>query len=620
WFTLELIAVDNHITVKVNGQTTADYPDSARRFSMGHITLQQHDPQTVVEFRKIEIKEFQSVVERKPASVPPDATTATGIAGVIALLNGKRFDDWLSPPKTSGGLTFHHGALQLANENDYLLTRRTDFKNFKLRMGMSASKGTKATIMVHHQGSPGAGTAVTSAIYDDGTAIVAGMQGPNYSFERKGWENGMKRKSTPYDQFFTVEVSMSNMEAWISVDGVVTSGVGWQGRVDNGRGALGLVVRKGTLAIRKIEITEVPWPDSADLAAIRPQSVRASADPAEFTDIIGEVAPGFTMAPSASPAGVAIVAEHFGRERVLWTHPPGRDRSCVLTRTIDVPVDKKTQLALNVSYHPTGDWRLMVLANGQSLYDGIVGASTTQSGWLSLSLDLTSFAGKKVAIELRNQATGWRFEWGYWGRVQVVSAAPTDAVKINDVAAKAKLTATEAFSLKAHTAAATRVAFHRTLPFLASAGKDGQVLLWNLETHAVQTTMHKFREEVWAIKFSPDGQSLAYANRNWWGSMLFFKTLTGVQIGQPIKDFKNPGGAVAIIAYSPDGRLFAAGQDDGTIRLWDVGQLREIPPVSFGVGHNIYGLAFGPASVNRRLKRTEYLLAAASQDGTVKTL
>lgn len=194
-----------------------------------------------------------------------------------------------------------------------------------------------------------------------------------------------------------------------------------------------------------------------------------------------------------------------------------------------------------------------------------------------------------------------------------------ELAKQNDPPALAALTATEASSLKQHTAAVTRVAFHRTLPVLASAGKDGRVLLWNLQSRGLQGELHKFREEAWAIKFSPDGGLLAFANRNWWGSGLFLKTLAGQKMNE-IKDFKNGGGAVASIAYSPDGRLFAAGQDDGTIRLWDVAQFREIAPLAFGEGHNVYGLAFGTFTVDRKRKRAEYLLAAAGQDGMVRTL
>jgi serine/threonine protein kinase len=58
WFTQEVIAVGNQIVIKVNGKTTADYTDDKRLFTRGHFALQQLTPETVVEFRKIEIKEL----------------------------------------------------------------------------------------------------------------------------------------------------------------------------------------------------------------------------------------------------------------------------------------------------------------------------------------------------------------------------------------------------------------------------------------------------------------------------------------------------------------------------------------------------------------------------------
>ena len=63
WFTLEVIAKDNHIVIKVNGQTTVDYHDPERRRVRGHLALQMAShaaplsPPTVVQFKKIEIKE-----------------------------------------------------------------------------------------------------------------------------------------------------------------------------------------------------------------------------------------------------------------------------------------------------------------------------------------------------------------------------------------------------------------------------------------------------------------------------------------------------------------------------------------------------------------------------------
>ncbi len=58
WFILEVVAQGSHIVISVNGKTTVDYTDEKRLYSSGYIALQQHDPSTVAEFRKIEITEL----------------------------------------------------------------------------------------------------------------------------------------------------------------------------------------------------------------------------------------------------------------------------------------------------------------------------------------------------------------------------------------------------------------------------------------------------------------------------------------------------------------------------------------------------------------------------------
>jgi serine/threonine protein kinase len=63
WFTQEVLADNNHIVIQVNGVTTVDFIDPKKTYTQGHIALQQHDPGTVVKFRKIEIREL---VTRKP--------------------------------------------------------------------------------------------------------------------------------------------------------------------------------------------------------------------------------------------------------------------------------------------------------------------------------------------------------------------------------------------------------------------------------------------------------------------------------------------------------------------------------------------------------------------------
>lgn len=58
WFVLEIIAQGNHFITKVNGTQTAACDDPESRFREGHFALQVLHPQTVVQFRKIEIKEL----------------------------------------------------------------------------------------------------------------------------------------------------------------------------------------------------------------------------------------------------------------------------------------------------------------------------------------------------------------------------------------------------------------------------------------------------------------------------------------------------------------------------------------------------------------------------------
>ena len=58
WFTQEVIARGNHIVIKVNGKTTVDFVDEKNTYTKGHFALQQHDPKSVVKFRKIEVKEL----------------------------------------------------------------------------------------------------------------------------------------------------------------------------------------------------------------------------------------------------------------------------------------------------------------------------------------------------------------------------------------------------------------------------------------------------------------------------------------------------------------------------------------------------------------------------------
>jgi type 1 glutamine amidotransferase len=63
WFTQEVIADGNHIIIKVNGKTTVDYVDEKKTYMKGHFAIQQHDPGTIIQVRKVEVMELPATKE-----------------------------------------------------------------------------------------------------------------------------------------------------------------------------------------------------------------------------------------------------------------------------------------------------------------------------------------------------------------------------------------------------------------------------------------------------------------------------------------------------------------------------------------------------------------------------
>lgn len=104
---------------------------------------------------------------------------------------------------------------------------------------------------------------------------------------------------------------------------------------------------------------------------------------------------------------------------------------------------------------------------------------------------------------------------------------------------------------------------------------------------------------VWSsgLAFSPDGKFLASAGRD--GRLQIWESSTGQQLSS-IQAHKK---GVNCVAFSPDGRLLASGGNDGMVRLWDpitgesVGQIIggtfSIPSLAFSLDGARVGIANG---------------------------
>lgn len=94
WFTLEIQTDGNSIRTFVNGKPAASAPEDKTKRQHGCLALQQFDPNTVVYFKKIEIKELAASAPAAPAAVPKsDRDKLQGAwRGVLVEEAGKRFD------------------------------------------------------------------------------------------------------------------------------------------------------------------------------------------------------------------------------------------------------------------------------------------------------------------------------------------------------------------------------------------------------------------------------------------------------------------------------------------------------------------------------------------------
>lgn len=198
---------------------------------------------------------------------------------------------------------------------------------------------------------------------------------------------------------------------------------------------------------------------------------------------------------------------------------------------------------------------------------------------------------------LRHGGSVWAVKFSPVDASLVASAGNTNTIKLWDLRNDTVST------LRGHTQPVISIAFSPDGQLIASGGDDWTFRLWDVRTQQNIATLEDVTDRIrWRIKevaFSPDGQRLATAGRH--------LKLWDVDTQTEIAMFQHAE-YVWALAFSPDGQLLAAGDGEGTVKIWDIQERQAIAQLD-GDAVRVDTLTFSPDG------RT---LASAGYDGQIK--
>lgn len=143
------------------------------------------------------------------------------------------------------------------------------------------------------------------------------------------------------------------------------------------------------------------------------------------------------------------------------------------------------------------------------------------------------------------------------------------------------------FSLLGHTDWVQSLQFCPVRPMLASAGNDGQILLWDLNSGQKLDDLASSAGPIARIAWTHDGSLLAVAG---FSHRLRIYDPTAKRL---IRELEGPGEDLRTVDFSPNDQQLAAGGRDGIVRIWDVNSgevLQDYNPHQ----RRIRGLAYSP--------------------------
>ena len=292
-----------------------------------------------------------------------------------------------------------------------------------------------------------------------------------------------------------------------------------------------------------------------DSAARSMRTAFTSAD----LNVVGSVAfnQDGTLLASGDTEGRVIVWDTDGRERVVL-----KSAGMVVS---SVAFNGNDTVVAGIRHGPLTVWNLARPENPIRLPDagGVIGTQVASSSGSSTFASATS---KTITLwdtkswnpvgQMQNEATVRGLAFSRDGTViAAANGADAGSVSLWDAATRTLIA-----TLKAHRGEVMGIAFSADGTRLASAGRDGSIVVWDVRT---KTQLSRFDalDEIYSIAFSPDGKLLAHGGDN--GRLV----IRDVDSFQQIVAIREHRGTVSDLAISPDGRSLAS-TDDRSIIVW----------------------------------------------------
>ncbi|WP_169807723.1 NB-ARC domain-containing protein [Herbidospora mongoliensis] len=306
-----------------------------------------------------------------------------------------------------------------------------------------------------------------------------------------------------------------------------------------------------------------------------------------------------------APEGTLLATASADRSIILWNWEEGTASAVCSGHT-----DSVTAVAIAAD----GTWIASSSEDGTvrgwDMNGGQRGAIKVDAGWVNavaILPDSTWFATASMDGKVRLWHTNGTsmVELATHDQAATALAVSPDGKKIVSGSRDATLRVSDTEGSKSrvlsgHTDIVNAVAVSPDGTWAASASEDDTVRMWYPTEGTAGRVFRGHTEAVTALAISPDGTRLASASGR--TVCIWDTTATaGVTAGEHI-------GAVFGVSAAPDGTWLASGSDDGTVRLWDVTDGRQVALLE---GHD-------QAVTSVAVARDGTWLASASRDRTVR--